>query len=217
MKHIFGERRHWQNLDLEKMPYWPNAPRRWVLTLFGVILFILVGVLWLWPRLDQLHVREGQIQIKQQEIVEILRAQPLSLDESVRVRKITRAQEGGWLAGIAGLARDKKLKTAMVKVRYPDENERNDFAANVQEKIQKDPRLVRQVNFARQSGWENSLGVLEISVQGAYANVVDFVSELGAREEWLAIQNIELDGVDGDQVSWSAVLWFYKEAENEAR
>ena len=55
MKPYLRQQLHWRDLDVAQMAHWPNAVRRWVLAVLSVVLLMILMVMLVWPRAEQLQ------------------------------------------------------------------------------------------------------------------------------------------------------------------
>lgn len=210
MKRYFGQQIHWRDLDLAQMAFWPNAPRRWVLTLFSVLLLLGLMWGWVWPQAKRLQTELNHIQATQQQIRQSFALAPSVLAQMPPVRMIRHDEEPEWLANLASTARARQLNAMSFNVSEPSDAQRQKIRELVQYVVQQNSQLFQSVGDLPM-GWLNQIGMVQISVQGSYTDVLGLVSDLGTHDEWLCIESSELDAVGSDQVRWNVSLWYFKE------
>ena len=216
MKQYLRQQLHWRDLDVAQMAHWPNAVRRWVLAVLSVVLLIVLMVMLVWPRVVQLRSELTHIRQTQQQIRQALSMPPDVLEWVPPARMIRADEEAQWLGSIATSARERNLSAVSLKVQEPTETERKAFADDINQAVTENTQAVHRETPQYAMDWLNQAAVLHISVQGTYAEILAFASDLGAHDEWLGIVSSELEAAGADQVRWSVRFWCFKEAVKKA-
>lgn len=217
MKRTFGSQVNWRDLDVMQMAHWPNAPRRGFLALLAVLLCAGLMAMLVWPKFTQLQSERAQIAATQAQIHQALRVPPNILDQVPPVRMIRHDEEAVWLADLATTARERQLTAIAFKTQALSEERRKQVQEDIQRAVQENARLFGQLASDLPMDWLKQTALLNLTVQGSYADILAFVSDLGAHDEWLAIQNIELEAVGHNQVRWSVNLWYCREEKSDAQ
>ena len=210
MKSNLGHQLQWRDLDLARMPFWPNAPRRWLLALLAGLLLLAFMMALVWPQAQRLRSELNHIQSLQQQIHQTLSMAPSTLAQVPPARMIRNDEGPAWLADLASSARARQLSAVTLKVSEPSESQRQELRGLIRFVMRKNGTLSgNEENLAMD--WINQTGLLELSVQGRYADILSLLDDLGAHDEWLAIESSALEAIGTDQVRWHIQLWYFKE------
>lgn len=216
MKQYLGQQLHWRDLDVAQMAHWPNAVRRWILALLSVALLVGLLAMLVWPRVKELQTELARIQSTQQQIRQAFAMPPDVLELAPPARLIRVDEETQWLANLLTLTRERHLSAVSLKVQASSEAERKAFADDIDYAIKENVRMFHREIPKYSMDWLNQTAVLSLSVQGTYADILAFASDLGLHDEWLGIVSSELEPVRSDQVRWSVKLWCFKENSEKA-
>ncbi len=211
MKQYLRQQLHWRDLDVVQMAHWPNAVRRWVLAVLSAVLLVVLMVMLVWPRVEQLRSELTHIRQTQQQIRQALSVPPDVLEWVPPARLIRADEEAQWLASLATLAGERHLNAVSLKVQAPSEQERKAFADDINQAVNENAQAFHREAPKYAMDWLNQTAVLHISMQGTYADILAFASDLGMHDEWLGIVSSELEAVTADQVRWSVRFWCFKE------
>lgn len=210
-RRFFGQELHWRDLDLAQMPFWPNIPRRGLLALLAVALLVFSFSMLVWPQLQLLQAEINHIQGVQQQIRQTLMIAPIGSMQIPPARMIRHGEEPEWLAHLADTARQRQLNSVSVKVSEPSDAQRQQMREKVQFVVQQNAQMFQGANNM-QLGWLQQTGMVDAEVQGTYAQILAFASDLGGHDEWLCVDTSELEAMGSDQVRWHVRLWYFKEA-----
>ena len=216
MKQYLGQQLHWRDLDVAQMAHWPNAVRRWILALLSVALLVGLLAMLVWPRVKDLQTELARIQSTQQQIRQAFAMPPDVLELAPPARLIRVDEETQWLANLLTLTRERHLSAVSLKVQASSEAERKAFADDIDYAVKENARVFHREVPKYSMDWLNQTAVLNLSVQGTYADILAFASDLGLHDEWLGIVSSELEPVRSDQVRWSVKLWCFKENPEKA-
>ena len=216
MKQYLGQQLHWRDLDVAQMAHWPNAVRRWILALLSVALLVGLLAMLVWPRVKELQTELARIQSTQQQIRQAFAMPPDVLELAPPARLIRVDEETQWLANLLTLTRERHLSAVSLKVQASSEAERKAFADDIDYAVKENARVFHREIPKYSMDWLNQTAVLNLSVQGTYADILAFASDLGLHDEWLGIVSSELEPVRSDQVRWSVKLWCFKENPEKA-
>lgn len=216
MKQYLGQQLHWRDLDVAQMAHWPNAVRRWILALLSVALLVGLLAMLVWPRVKELQTELARIQSTQQQIRQAFAMPPDVLELAPPARLIRVDEETQWLANLLTLTRERHLSAISLKVQASSEAERKAFADDIDYAVKENARVFHREVPKYSMDWLNQTAVLNLSVQGTYADILAFASDLGLHDEWLGIVSSELEPVRSDQVRWSVKLWCFKENPEKA-
>ena len=203
MKQYLGQQLHWRDLDVAQMAHWPNAVRRWILALLSVALLVGLLAMLVWPRVKDLQTELARIQSTQQQIRQAFAMPPDVLELAPPARLIRVDEETQWLANLLTLTRERHLSAVSLKVQASSEAERKAFADDIDYAVKENARVFHREVPKYSMDWLNQTAVLNLSVQGTYADILAFASDLGLHDEWLGIVSSELEAVRSDQVRWS--------------
>ena len=216
MKPYLRQQLHWRDLDVAQMAHWPNAVRRWVLAVLSVVLLMILMVMLVWPRAEQLQTELMRTHTTQQQIRQALAMPPDVLEWVPPARLIRIDEEAQWLASLATSAGERHLNAVSLQIQEPSDEERKVFADNIAYAVKENARVFHREAPKYAMDWLNQTAVLHISVQGTYADILAFASDLGMHDEWLGIVSSELEAVTADQVRWSVRFWCFKEKVKKA-
>ena len=206
----------WRDLDLAQMHLWPNAPRRWTVAFLAVLLLGLCVFYFILPRYERLAEEQKQVLNTQNQIIKAYQTSPISLADIPPIRQIKRSEESLWLSDLASLARNHRLNSVVLKTHELAETERNQLREQIQTALKNNPQWVNKQGGDLPLDWLAQVGWVDISAQGSYADVLAFVSDLGAHDEWLAVGGGELNAINQMQVHWHGGFWYYKEEATHA-
>ena len=208
-----GSLSHWRDLDVAQMPYWPNAPRRWVLAIMGLLICGILTTLFVSPRVEQLNIAQKRIQSNQQQIIQLSQVVPKDFGDIPEINPVASDEENLWLTSWAQLARKHQLETIDLKIHEPTESEvkqgQQKIETTIKEKFRK---FNKPPPNSLSSDWLNQVALLNIAVQGSYGDILAFAQDLGLSDQWLGIESAEVSALDNKEVRWQAQLWFYREA-----
>lgn len=216
MKHILGQQVYWRDLDVGQMAHWPNAPRRWLLALLSVLLFAGLVTFLVGPKVTQLRDEQTRIQTAQNQIDQALRIPPNVLDQVPPIHAIHSNEEATWLANLANTASQRNLSKVSLKVHETPEDQRKQMQEDLQYSAQANARLFGRTAINTPMDWLKRTWVLSLSVQGSYADILGFVTDLGMHDEWVAVRGVKLEAVGQQQVRWTADFWYLKEGNPNA-
>ncbi|MBS1175523.1 MAG: hypothetical protein H6R05_1654 [Burkholderiaceae bacterium] len=202
----------WRDLDMAQMHLWPNAPRRWTVAFLAALLLGLGVFYWIVPRYERLTEAQKQVLDTQNQIIKAYQTSPVSLTNIPPIRQIKRSEESVWLSDLASLAHNHHLNAVVLKTHELDETERTRLREQIQTAVKNNPQWVNKQGGDLPLDWLAQVGWVDISAQGSYADVLAFVSDLGAHDEWLAVGGVELNAINQTQVHWHGGFWYYKEA-----
>lgn len=212
MSNYWARVRRWRDLDLAQMHLWPNAPRRWTVAILAALLLGLCVFYFILPRYERLAEEQKQVLNTQNQIIKAYQTTSLSLSDIPPIRQIKRDQESVWLSDLASLARKHHLNSVVLKTHELDEGQRGQLRERVQSALKDNPQWINKQGVDLPLNWLNQVGWVHITAQGSYSNLLAFVAELGARDEWLAVDGVELNATKHNQVHWQGGFWYYKEA-----
>ena len=212
MSNYWARATRWRDLDIAQMHLWPNAPRRWTVVFLATSLLGFCVFYFILPHYDRLAEEQKQVLNMQNQIINAYQISPISLTDIPPIRQIKRSEESVWLSDLASLARKHHLNSVMLKTHELDEGQRSQLRERVQSVLKGNSRRINQQGLDLPLDWLNQVGWVHITAQGSYSNLLAFVAELGARDEWLAVDGVELSAIKHNQVHWQGSFWYYKEA-----
>lgn len=211
MRQSLRQQLHWRDLDVAQMAHWPNTVRRWVLALLGIALLACLMLMLVWPRVALLETELMRIRSTQQQIRQALAVPPDVLELVPPARMIRADEEAQWLASLLASTRERNLSVVSLKLQEPSETERKALADAIDYAVKENARTFHREALKYSTDWLSQTAVLNISVQGTYADILGFASDLGRHNEWLGVVSSDLEAVGSDQVRWSVRFWCFKE------
>lgn len=178
----------WRELQVEQMAYWDNAPRRGLLVFLALVSTLLLGVYFVWPKYQEWQVARVQTQALQKQYTEAALASAQSTvqrPEAQAIQPFNSSRLSLWVASLASDAQAARLQQVQIKPIFAPTQ---DKAVDV-----------------------HSVGVLSVSAEGTYNDIVAWWANLAQTPAVLSMDNVELVGLDKNNLRGQVQIKFAQE------
>ena len=183
----------WRELDVEQMANWDDVPRRGLLALLAFILFFAIGLYAVMPAYVRRQKEYARTQVLQQQYVAAIQSTERMValqntSEAQALRPLSPAALSSWMVSLADNAEVRGLESVNIKPIAPTQSEASTKTAN-----------------------NASIGKILISVEGSYADILKWWSNVSSMPLVLSMDHIELTGTTPNRVRGQVQVSFAQE------